>query len=90
MVGEYFISQDYLYAELIELIGIELDYRSIEIEGAEPFHILRIGGLHTYVDLRAPKNLADINKIYLAFTKPLEHPFVKMILAFVKLYVWPL
>ena len=45
MVGEYFISQDYLYAELIELIGIELDYRSIEIEGAEPFHILRHRGL---------------------------------------------
>ena len=44
MVGDYFISQDYLYAELIELIGIELDYRSIEIEGIEPFHILRHRG----------------------------------------------
>lgn len=68
MVGEYFISQDYLYAELIELIGIELDYRSIEIEGIEPFHILRQRGTSILpLDLRAPKNFADINKVYLAF-----------------------
>ena len=64
---EYFISQDYLYAELIELIGIELDYRSIEIEGKEPFHILRHRGLPYSRWICVPQNLADINKIYQLF-----------------------